>query len=132
MPVAASPEPSFESAGLSTGAPATVVSIGLTGAAKADFARIAGGEVRGSVSSWVVFPAMVRRPNGTDEPLAEWGGMALVERCVLSAATRQVDSASWTMTRDAGGEWQVEEKKNEEEEAKNAKRADLQKELDDI
>jgi len=104
----ASLEPAFESAGLRAVAPTTVISIGLTGAAKADFARMAAGQVSGP-EEWIVYSAFAQHPKRADVSLAEWGGMQLTERCVLSAATREVSSANgeWTLTLDAEGEWQL-------------------------
>merc|ERR1719389_1009656 len=104
----ASLEPAFGSAGLRAVAPTAVVSIGLTGSAKEDFARMASGEVSGP-EEWIVFPAFAQHPMRADASLAEWGGMQLTERCVLSAATRDVSAASgaWTLALDAEGEWQI-------------------------
>jgi len=105
----ASQEAAFASACLCAVAPKTVVSVGLTGPAKEDFARMAGGEVSGP-EEWIVFPAFSQHAKRADASMAEWGGMQLTERCVLDAASREVSATSgnWKLTLAADGEWVVQ------------------------
>jgi hypothetical protein len=75
----------------------TVVSLGLCGVSKEDFACVAKGDTM--IEQWYVFPTSQLHPTQVDLQLDEWGGMALCEPLVLASDTRALTALS--------GEWQL-------------------------
>jgi hypothetical protein len=87
----------------------TVVSLGLSGASKDDFALLANGDCAGA-EEWYVFPTSQIHPTGLDLSLDEWGGLALREPVVFTAATRRITALSgeWKMSFNASAnDWEI-------------------------